>query len=119
MASTTPHQTQTELAQERGPTGNIQHDGGLGSSLAATASVAAGALGVGVGIIPGLGIGAFILAAIALLVGVPAMRAGDGAVARRGRIGVVLAVVAIVFGALNIAIQLDLFNYFTTEESDI
>lgn len=119
MADSTSQQTQTELAQERGPTGNIQHDGGAGTSFAATAAVAAGALGVVAAIIPGLGIGALILAAIALLAGVPAMRGRDDGVARRARIGAVLAVVAIVFGAVNIAIQLDLFNYFTTDESDI
>ena len=115
MADQTHQRTQTELAQERGPTGNIQHDGGAASATAATVAVVSGALGVIAGIIPRLGVGALILAVVALVAGVPAMRRGDRASSSRARIGVVLAVAAIVLGAVNIAIQLDAFNYFTTD----
>ena len=115
MADPTHQRTQTEIAEEQGPTGNTHHDGGdATSSMAATVAVVAGALAVVAGIIPKLGVGALILAAVALLTGVPAMRRKD-ATSSRARIGVILAVVAVVLGAVNIAIQLDAFNYFTTD----
>lgn len=116
MARDTPHRTQTEIAQDRGPTGNTQHDdAAAASSIAATVAVVTGALGVIVGIIPKLGVGALILAAIALVAGVPATRSGRRAPTfSRARTGVVLAVIAVVLGILNIAIQLDVFDYFTT-----
>lgn len=115
MADSTHERTQTEIAEERGPIGNTRHDGGdATSSMAATVAVAAGALGVVAGIIPRLGVGALILAAVALFTGVPAMRRRD-ATSSRARIGVVLAVIAVVLGALNVAIQIDAFNYFTTD----
>ena len=96
-------------------TGNTQYDGGdATSSIAATVAVVAGVLALIAGIIPKLGVGALILAAVALLAGVPAMRRGD-ATSSRARIGVVLAVVAVLLGAVNIAIQVDAFNYFTTD----
>lgn len=114
MADRTHQRTQTDIAQERGPTGNVEHDGGdATSSIAATVAVVAGVLAVVAGIIPRLGVGALILAAVALLTGVPAMRRRD-ATSSRARTGVALAVVAVVLGAVNIAIQLDAFNYFTT-----
>lgn len=111
-----PHErTHTDIAQDRGPTGNTQYDGGgATSSIAATVAVVAGALAVIAGIIPKLGVGALILAAVALLTGVPAMGRRD-ATSSRARIGVLLAVVAVLLGAVNIAIQLDAFNYFTTD----
>lgn len=115
MARSTEHRTQTQIAEELGPTGNTHHDGG-GSSVAGTAAVVVGVLGVIAGIIPKLGVGALILAVVALLAGIPTMRQGPRAAGfSRARLGVVLAVVAIVLGVLNIAIQLDVFNYFTAD----
>lgn len=110
-----PNRTQTELAQQRGPTGNIQHDSGAGSRAAGTIAVIAGVLGVLAGIIPNLGVGAVILAVVALVAGIPTMHHGQSHPGfKRARAGVVLAVIAIVLGVLNIAIQGDAFDYFTT-----
>ena len=114
MARSTPHRTQTQIAEHGGPTGNTQQDGGA-SSVASTVAVVTGALGVVAGIVPKLGVGALILAVIALVSGVPVMRGGrHGPDFGRARTGVVLAVIAIVLGLLNLAIQLDVFDYFTS-----
>ena len=112
-----PHpRTHTEIASERGPTGNTQYDDHTATSMGGTVAVVCGALGVIAGIIPRLGVGAVILAVIALVAGVPAMRGDrESSASKRARIGVFLAVAALVLGALNIAIQLDLFDYFTAE----
>lgn len=113
---TTSHRTQTQLAGERGPTGNIRHDDASASSIGATVAVVAGVLAVIAGIIPELGVGALILAAVALVAGISSLRRGRGAPGfGRARFGVVLAVVAAILGVLNIGIQMDLFDYFNPD----
>lgn len=114
--STSQPQTQTQLAQERGPTGNIQHDGPSQSSVSGTVAVVVGVPAVIVGIIPKLGVGALILAAVALAAGIPSLRHGRASPGfSRARLGVVLAVVAVIIGVLNIGIQLDWFDFFNPD----
>ena len=58
---------------------------------------------------------AVVLAVATLMLALPAIRTGRGAPGHRyARIGGALGVVALLLGAVNIAIQLELFNYFTT-----
>lgn len=117
MADTSTHQTtHTRLAARRGPQGHTKHDGeGARSATMGVTSLATGALGVVAGIVPLLGVVALVLAGAAFATGVPPMRDGHQAPGYRyARIGIVLAVIAVLLGAINLAIQLDLFNYFTT-----
>lgn len=108
--------TQTELAQHRGPTGNIEHDDSSSSKIAATVAVVTGVLGAIAGIIPKVGVLAIILGLVALVAGISAVRHGPAAPGfSRGRIGVALAVAALVLGVINIGIQLDWFDYFNPD----
>lgn len=77
-------------------------------------SVTAGGLGAAVAVIPRLGVIALVLGVVAFAVGVPALRSGSGTASRKyARFGIVLALTALVLGLLNLAIQAELFNYFT------
>lgn len=111
--------THTQLAAERGPTGHTEHDVASARSVSAgVVSLVTGGLGVVAGIIPLLGAGAVLLALVALAFGLPSLRHGPSAAGfRYARLGVVLAVVAIIVGVINLGIQLDWFDYFTTPAS--
>jgi lysylphosphatidylglycerol synthetase-like protein (DUF2156 family) len=119
MANRTQETTHTRLAAEHGPTGHTQHDGDSARSAGmGMASLVAGALGVVAGIVPKLGVAALILAVVAFAAGIPSMRHGTRAAGfRYARIGVVLAVIAVLLGVLNVAIQIELFDYFTTGDT--
>lgn len=117
MATTpTRPRTQTEATERHVPTGPTGYDRQT-AGLAPTTSIVAGALGAIAGIIPRLGVAALVLAGVALLAGLPTLRSErSGRTQRYARIGVTLAVAAIVLGILNIAIQLDMFAYFTADD---
>jgi len=80
-------------------------------------AVVAGGLGAIAGFIPRLGVLAVALGLVALASGAGRARADEPGTGRQvARVGVALAVVAIVVGVVNIAIQLDLFAYFTADD---
>lgn len=104
--------TETRLAQERGPAGH--HADSDGRSGLATASVVTGGLGAVIALIPAFWTVALPLAAVALVTGLLVVRDGASTPGyRTARIGVVLGIVAGVLGVLNLAINLDVFDYFS------
>lgn len=102
MAEPTTQQRNTEAGSgERGAgAGGPRRGKGV-------ASLVAGAAGIVAAILPGLGILALALAAVAIGTGVPAMRQGPGARCfPHARIGVVLGMIAVLLGFLSLAVQL-------------
>ncbi|MCO8126106.1 hypothetical protein NHL50_02670 [Acidimicrobiia bacterium EGI L10123] len=70
-------------------------------------SLLAGGAGVVVATLPGLGLLALALAALAIASGVPAMRKGPGAASfSKARTGVVLGMIAVLLGVISLAMQL-------------
>lgn len=70
-------------------------------------SLAAGAAGIVVALLPGLGLLALALAALSIGAGVPGMRRGPGAVCfPYARTGVVLGMIAVLLGFVSLAMQL-------------
>lgn len=114
--SRTDQTTHTQLAAQHGPKGHTQYDGdGARSAVAGVTSIVLGGIGIMAGIVPRLGVIAIVLAAVTLMIALPAIRTGRDAPGHRyARVGAALGVVALLLGAVNIAIQLELFNDFTT-----
>ena len=109
--------TETRLAQERGPEGH--HGPGDGRSALATASVITGGLGAVIALVPAFWTVALPLAVVALVAGLIVVRQGPAAHGyRTARIGVGLGIAAAVLGVLNLAINLDVFNYFSNPDPD-
>jgi formate-dependent nitrite reductase membrane component NrfD len=62
---------------------------------------------------------AFVLAAVALVTGLLVVRQGPAAPGyRTARTGVALGIIAAVLGALNLAIDLEAFDYFSDPDPD-
>lgn len=115
MTNSNTRTTQTRLAARHGPTGNQRPlSPKERSTIFGAASLIIGAHGAVLAIIPGLGVIALVVAAVAFAVGVTAMRAGsEGDRRKYARFGIVLSLAALVLGVINVAIQAELFSYFT------
>ena len=102
---TTQHRARTEIGAEADAAADA--GGSFVGRRPGLVSLLAGGVGVVVATLPGLGLLALALAALALATGVPAMRRGPRSRCfSTARTGVVLGMIAVLLGFVSLAMQL-------------